>query len=137
MSAVFSAIGAVLGLIGQSKEEAAARKAERARRREMQLESMRHRRDMIAAAQKARAEAVSAATAQGAGTSSGLAGGLAQVQQNLGRGVLANRQDTILANRVFDANIEASNARGLTMIGEAISGFSGIFGSETFKRYYA
>lgn len=135
MSAVFSVIGAVLGFIGQSKEEKEARKAEQARRRQMQLESMRRKREMIRAASRARAEATNAAVSQGAGGSSGLQGGLAGVQNQLGGGLLANRQDTILANRVFDANIAASKARGFSMIGEAIGGFAGVFGSENFARY--
>jgi hypothetical protein len=128
MSAIATVLGSVLGFIGQSKQAKAAKKAERARKRQMELDAMRKRRESIRQAQVARAEAESSAVSQGAGAGSGLAGGLAQITSQQNQNLQYSFQDQQLGERVFKANAQYASAGTLIGIGSGISSLGGAFG---------
>jgi hypothetical protein len=127
--ALFSAVGTVFGVIGSLKQAKAAEKAEEARQQQMKLEAMRRRRESLRQATVARATALSNATNQGAGETSSLAGGLAQITNRAARNVQATNQDEALGNKVFEANKDYARASGLIAIGNGISSLGGVFDS--------
>lgn len=90
------------------KQMAAQRRAEEARRQQMNLDATRRRREMLRQAQVARAQAVSTASNQGASEGSGLAGALGQIEGQTGSNILGLNQNQELGNRIFDANALAS-----------------------------
>lgn len=113
--------------IGAAKQAKASEKAEKARQRMMQLEATRKRREMIREATVARAQAISSATAQGAGEGSALKGGIAQITSRQNRNVLASNQDEDLGNKVFQANRQYAKAGGLIAFGGGISSLGSAF----------
>jgi hypothetical protein len=132
MAAAFTAIGTVLSVIGQMKQAKAAEKAEKARQRQMQLEAMRKKREMIRESVRARAEAQNNAMAQGASGGSGLQGGYGQIQGSAGRNIVANYQDETLSNRIFSANRAYAKAGGLVALGEGVSSLGSVFSGSSF-----
>jgi hypothetical protein len=135
----FSLIGTVLGVVGSLKQAKAIEKGEEARQRQMKLEAMRRRRETLRQANVARATAVSNATNQGAGETSALAGGLAQVTNQAARNVHAINQDETLGNQVFEANKDSARASGLIAIGSGLGSLGGVFSgnADLFQRQFA
>lgn len=124
--AALSAFGTVFGMVGQMKEAKALDKAEKVREQQMSLEANRRRREAIRQSTIARAEAVSNATAQGAGESSALAGGAAGATSMGARNASAATQDQMAGKAVFSYNRDASQARGMQAIGQGISSLGNI-----------
>ena len=135
MAAGLTAIGSILGVVGAMKQAKASAKAEKARQRQMQLEAMRKRRDIVREGVRARSEALSNATSQGGAEGSGLQGGYGQIAGTVNRGLQANVQDESLANTVFKANQSYAKAGGLIAIGQGISSLGSVFGSSNFARF--
>ena len=91
MAAAITAIGGIVSAIGAMKQAKASAKAEKLRERQMRLEAMRKKRELIREGQVARAEALSNATAQGAASSTGLFGGYGQRHLRIDAGFAAKR----------------------------------------------
>ena len=121
MAEAVMAIGGVVGAYGQFTQAKASERAEKLRKRQMNLDAMRKKRELIREGVMARAQAVSAATAQGAGEGSGLAGGVAQVTGQVNRNVLATGQDQQLGNRMFKANQKYAQGGMISAVGSGIS----------------
>lgn len=128
MAMGLAVVGGVISAMGAAKQAKASAKAEKLRERMMQLEAMRKRRELIREGTIAKAQAVSNATAQGAGEGTALQGGIAQVTQQVNRGVLASRQDESLGSGVFKANREYAKAGGMIALGQGISQLGSAFG---------
>lgn len=126
---VLSLVGTVFGFIGQQKELAAMKKQEKARIQQLNLETQRRKRETIRQATVARAEALSNATNQGAGETSALAGGVAQVTNQAGRNIQAANQDYSIGREIFRQNMKIADARGLQSLGAGISNFGSAFGA--------
>lgn len=129
IAGILSAVGSLAGVAGSFLQYSASQKAERARERQMELESQRQKREIIRQAQVARAGATAAAYNQGAQNSSALAGGLSSVTGSAGRNTEAVSQDTELGHRVFAANREASFGGFLSNLGGGISSLGGAVAS--------
>lgn len=124
-----SVIGTVFGTIGSLKQADAAKKAEKARERQLELETQRRKREAIRQAQIARGSAISNATAQGAGNSSALQGGLAQVTNQSARNTQYVNQDLELGKDVFKANRQAADGAGMQALGSGIGSLGGMISS--------
>jgi hypothetical protein len=129
MSAAISIIGVGLSFIGSMKQAKAAEKAEKLRKQQMKLESLREKREIVRRGLTARAEALSNASSQGAGEGSGLQGGIAQAYNQSGRGVLAVNQNEKIGSKIFDANAAYSRAGTLMAAGQGLQTLSSKFQS--------
>lgn len=128
MAMGLSVVGGVISAMGAMKQAKASAKAEKLRMRMMQLEAMRKRREIVREGVIAKAQATSNASAQGAGEGSALAGGLAQVTNQTGRGILASNQDEALGKKMFQTNASYAKAGGMIAIGQGISQLGSAFG---------
>jgi hypothetical protein len=115
------AIGGVVGAFGQFRQAQASERAEKLRKRQMNLEAMRKKREIIREGVMARAQALSAATAQGGAEGSGLAGGYGQITGQVNRNMLATNQDQQLGNRMFKANAQYAQGGMISSVGQGIS----------------
>lgn len=121
MAEAVMAIGGVVGAYGQFTQAKASERAEKLRKRQMNLDAMRKKRELIREGVMARAQALSAATAQGAGEGSGLAGGIAQVTGQVNRNVQATNQDQQLGNKMFRANQSYAQGGMISSVGQGIA----------------
>jgi hypothetical protein len=97
----------------QGKLQAAAteesKKAEALRARQMELDAMRTRREIVRSAVTARSLAIANAFQSGAENSSGLFGGLAQITAEGNRQGLAVNQNLEIGRGIFASNLAMSN----------------------------
>ena len=125
-AAGFSVIGSVLGFVGGFMQANAAKKAEKARKRQMQLEASRRRRDAIRQGMIQRAQVVAAGAATGVSPSdSSVQVGAASATSQAGRGVLAANQDERLGLKVSRANQQFQRGGMIAGIGEGLSSLGG------------
>ena len=129
VGAVLSIVGGVFGYLGQQKMLKEQKKQEKLRAMQLNLETMRRKRETIRQATVARAEATSNAYNQGAGESSALAGGTAQITNQAGRNIVAGEQDRQIGVNIFKSNRKIADAQGQIALGQGISSFGGAFGS--------
>lgn len=132
VAAILSLAGTGMQVYGQMQQAEAAKDAEKLRRRQMNLEAMRAKREQIRRAQVAMATATSNAVAQGAQTSSALAGGKSQISNEAGRNLVAIEQDRKIGSEIFKANERYAEAGktialggGVSALGGAVSSMSG------------
>jgi hypothetical protein len=116
-------------VFGQMQQAEAMKDAEKLRRRQMNLEAGRARREQIRRAQVARASATSNAVAQGAQFSSALEGGKAQVTQEANRNIVAIEQDRKIGSEIFKANERSAEAGKLVALGGGVSSLGGAVSS--------
>lgn len=131
VAGLLSIAGTGLQVWGQMKQAEAAKRAEKLRMRQMDLEASRARREQIRRAQVARAQATASAVTQGAQFSSALAGGQAQVQNEAGRNIVAVNQDQGIGNAIFKANQAYAKGGMITAIGGGVSNLAGAFSSNS------
>lgn len=132
VAALLSLAGTGMQVFGAMKQADAAKDAEKMRRRQMNLEAVRAKREQIRRSQVARASAVANAVTQGAENSSALEGGKAQIANEAGRNMVAIEQDRRLGNNIFKANERYAEAGkwqalggGVSALGGAVSSVSG------------
>lgn len=130
------AAGAAVQYAGQRKAQKGAQRAEQLREAQMNLENARQQRQIARQVAVARAQAISAAASQGAQESSGLAGGLGQIQGQGGSASLASNQNTALGGQMFGANRMISAGQSQASLGSGLSSLGGAFvnNSETIGR---
>lgn len=131
IAGALSIAGSVFGLVGQAKQASAAKKAERLREAQMRLEATRQRREQIRRAQVARSSALAAATNQGAGQSSALMGGMAQVQNDGGRNIVATNQDEAIGAGIFKANRQATTGQWYSSLGNGVANLGAAIGNNS------
>lgn len=95
----------------------ASSKAEAAREQQMNLEAERTKRDTIRRMMAARAEAVSAASNQGASFGSGIQGGIAGITGQGNASINATERAQGLGSAIFSANRDYANAQAQTALG--------------------
>jgi hypothetical protein len=129
--------GLILGVVGQAfslygglKTAKAEKKAEKLRERQMELESLRKKRENFRQGQIQKAEVISNAVSSGAGESSALAGGIAGITGSVNRNNLAVNQDTEIGHSLFKQSRRAATGRGISGIGEGISAIGSLFGGQ-------
>ncbi len=127
VGAVLSIAGGIFGMLGQQKQLKEQKKQEKLRMQQLNLETQRRKRETIRQATVARAEATSNAYNQGAGESSALAGGTAQITAQAGRNVVAANQDYQIGRNIFKSNMKIADAQGQINLGQGISSFGGAF----------
>ena len=140
VSTIISAIGVGLGavstvggVIAAGNQAAATKRAEAARERAMNLDSMRRKREIIRQQELQRAQALSVATAQGQDTGSALGGAYGSISGVAGRnqqGVIQNQEigaDIFAANRAAaDANTMSATFSGLGSLGSGLIKNAGV-----------
>lgn len=126
IAVALSVAGTVAGVVGQYMQYDGAQKAEKARKAQAALEATRARREQIRSMQASRARAIAAATNQGAGESSALAGGLGQIQSLAGRNIVAINQDQEIGNQIYNANQQVTRGGFVTSLAGGISSLGGI-----------
>lgn len=129
IAGLLSLAGTGMQVFGQMKQIEAAKRAEKMRMTQMNLEANRARREQVRRAQVARAQATSNAVAQGAQFSSALEGGKAQVSNEAGRNIQAVTQDQRIGQFIYKANRDAANAQGLQALGGGVSSLGGAISS--------
>lgn len=135
MALAVTAIGGILGAVGAMQQAKASAKAEDARKRQMQLDAIRKRREVVRESVRARSMALSSASSQGAAEGSGLQGGYGKIAGAANRNMSSITQDEALGDKVFDANKAYAKAGGLMALGQGVSSFGSIFSSDNFLRY--
>lgn len=129
VAALLSLAGTGMQVFGAMKQAEAAKDAEKMRRRQMNLEAARAKREQIRRAQVARASAVANAVTQGAENSSALEGGKAQIANEAGRNMVAIEQDRKLGANIFKANERYAEAGKLSALGGGVSSLGGAVSS--------
>lgn len=109
----------------QRDQVAAFRKAENLRKKQMNLDSARRRREIIRQSIIARGMAVNNAANQGAVGGTGLTGGMFEIGGGARRAISQTNQNQGIGAGIFDANLEGGNAQ----MREADAGSIAAFGS--------
>jgi hypothetical protein len=113
-----SAAGLGLQAYSQNQMSEAQEDAEEARKKQMNLDSIRRRREAVREALTARSMALSNATASGAADSSGLQGGYGQIGGRLGQAVSGVNQSEQLGTDIFSANAAYADAASMAYLGQ-------------------
>lgn len=121
IAAAFSIAGSVAGMAGSFMQFKGQEKAEELRKNQMKLEATRARREQVRKVQVDSAKAKAAAWNQGAGTSSALSGGVAQIQNQGNRNVVAISQDEDIGEGMFKANQQIARGGLVSSLGSGIS----------------
>jgi lysyl-tRNA synthetase class II len=129
IAGIFSAAGSVASIFGTMETYKGQQKAEELRKNQMKLEASRARREQVRKTQAATAKATAAAWNQGAGTSSALAGGVAQIRNQGQRNVIAINQDEKIGEGIFDANKQIARGQMMQSLGSGISSLGNAFAS--------
>lgn len=133
MAAAVMAIGTVVSAFGQWKQSDIAKKQEKMRQRQMNLEADRRKREIIREGQRARAMALNNATAQGAAEGSGLQGGYGQIAGQTNNSLLAINQDQSIGNRMFSLAGKYANWGTVSSIGQGVTQLGGIWSDQQKK----
>jgi hypothetical protein len=104
--------GQVKAAQAQRAQAAAFRKAENLRKKQMNLDAARRRREIIRQGIVARGLALNNAANQGALSGSGILGGLFEIGGGARRAVSQTNQNQSIGAGIFNANIEGGNAQG-------------------------
>lgn len=119
-----AAIGAVNQYDAAKDAAKASEKAEKLRKRQMNLDAARRRRQVIREMLIARATSRANAAGQGVqGGDSAVIGGMQQATASAGMNTLAINQSQSIGQGIFSANADYAAAQGRQATGEAISGF--------------
>lgn len=138
LSGLAGIVGTGVSVVGQFQQQAAMKKAEQIRSRQMSLEAMRAQRQALREAQIARAAALSNATAQGAGGGSGIQGGMAQIAGQQNTNILGINQGLSLGQGMFAANRQLAAGQTMSSIGSGIQNFGSFLAQnqQTMNRLY-
>lgn len=118
-----SIAGGAVQYQGQRVAAKASRAAEKLRETQMNLEADRERRTTLRQAQVARSVALSNATAQGAGESSGLEGGMAQVAGQMNTNLQSINQSQQIGAGLFKTGAQEARGKSIAAFGGALSQF--------------
>jgi hypothetical protein len=122
-----SAVGVGLQAYGQNQMAEAQEDAEKSRKKQMQLDTIRRRRQAIREMMQARALSLSNATnATGGAETSGMLGGMFQAQGVASRSITDLNQNLALGTDIFTANARAAQAEGLAYTGSGLKDFGGM-----------
>lgn len=122
---IIGAVGLGLQVYGQMQQTKALKEAEANRKKQLNLDSLRQRREIARNATVAHSQALAAATAQGAAGGSGLQGGYGQIAGRAGQQTVASNQNQEIGNNIFAANTKYYNASVITDIGAGLYSLGG------------
>lgn len=111
--------GAYQQFQGQKAATAASVNAENLRKKQMNLEAERQRRQAIREGVVSRGQAVNNAANQGAEQSSALQGGVAQTTAQAATNITSINQSETIGNAIFDANADLAKAQGQIAMGQS------------------
>lgn len=117
--------GTVMGVVAQNKQADAAEKAESLREKQMSLEAERRQRQIRREQIVARSQALSNATAQGAGEGTGLQGAYGQISGTANNAKVETEQNRSIGAGIFQANAAAARAGGMAATGGGIASLGG------------
>jgi len=119
-----SLVGGFMQYKGQEKMVKAQQKAEKLRERQMNLQAMRERRDVVRQSILARSTALANTTSQGASAegSSALGGAYGQISGDRGRQTVAINQNQRIGQGIFSANRDYFKGTQQVGMGQAVSG---------------
>ena len=120
MAEAVMAIGTVVSVFGQFKQADIAKKQEKLRKRQMNLEAQRRQRDIIREGIRARATASLTLPLRGAAEGSGLQGGYGQITGAMNRNILALGQDQAIGNKMFKRSAQYADYGTVSSIGEGV-----------------
>lgn len=123
LSAAAGVIGTGISAYGMIQQAEGNRRAEALRMRQMNLQAARERRSTVRQSVIARAQALSAATAQGAGQGSGILAGMGNVTSQAAGNVQGINQGQEIGQGMFAANALTSSGQTLASIGGAFRNF--------------
>lgn len=128
-----SVAGGVTSFVGQQKQAAASRRAERLRERQMKLEADRKRREQIRQMLISQGMISNNAANSGVGLgSSGVLGGSAAVGTNTAFNNLGVDQGVDIGAGIFQANRDIASAGGTVAAGQGLQSLGGqLFSSST------
>jgi hypothetical protein len=118
-----AAVGTGVQAYGSMQAAEASQDAEKLRKKQMSLDAMRKRREVLREAMLARSTALSNATAQGAEEGTGLQGGFAQIAGQAASNISHINQSEDIGKGIFDANATAAGAQGIASIGQGAQNF--------------
>jgi hypothetical protein len=121
---VSSIVGGAVSYRGQKDMVKAQKKAEKLRERQMNLQAMRERRDVVRQSILARSTALATTTAQGASApgSSAIGGAYGQISGDKNRQTVAINQNQEIGQGIFKANRQYSEGTLKVGFGQAITG---------------
>lgn len=133
---IISAVGLGLQVYGHMQQTKAQQDAEGQRKKQMNLDTLRSRREVARNALMARSTALASGTAQGAQYGSGMQGGFGQVAGRAGTQTLAGNQNQEIGNNIFSANNRYYQASVMTDFGSGLYSLGGgmIQNSGTYGR---
>ena len=108
MPQALAVIGAVTSVAGTVMSYSASQKARKANEQQQNLATQRQNRSAIREAQLKRAQALNTASQVGAGTGSGIAGGVGSLSSQLGSGLGFSTQMTALSSQITKYQNQAS-----------------------------
>jgi len=119
-----SLVGGFMQYKGQEKMIQAQKKAERLRERQMNLQAMRERREVVRQSILARSTALATTTAQGAAGQGGsaLGGAYGQIGGEAGRQRVAINQNQEIGQGIFRANRQYFSGTQQMGLGQAVAG---------------
>lgn len=117
-------VGGFMQMKGEKKQIEAQKKAEKLRERQMNLQAMRERREVIRQATLARSTALATATSQGAAApgSSGLGGAYGQIAGEANRQKVSINQNEQIGSGIFAANRQYFQGSQQIGAGKAVAG---------------
>lgn len=124
-------VGGYMQYKGQEKQIKAQQKAEKLRERQMNLQAMRERREVIRQSILARSTALAQTTAQGAAApgSSALGGAYGQISGDKNRMTVAINQNQQIGQGIFKANRQYFQGSQQIGMGQAVAGAGQAVGS--------
>lgn len=133
-----SAVGTIAQVGAASQQAAASARAEKLRKQQLTLESMRQRREIVRNSLRARAAALAASTAQGGTGGSGIEGGLGQIQAKAADNTVGVNQGEAIGRGIFDANASYASWGALASFGGGLSSLGGTINdnSDTLSRIF-
>lgn len=133
---ILSAIGTGVSVYGQIKGVQAAKDAEAQRKKQMNLDAMRQRREIIRNQNLARATAISTGANTGAFYGSALPGAEGQIAGRAGNQITGSSQNQEIGNNIFAANRRAFDASIISDFGAGMSSLGNglISNAGTFER---
>lgn len=126
-----SVVGTAVGVYGTIKQGQAMKKAEQLRKKQMDLDATRRRREIVRQATIARSTALANATASGSAQGSGLQGGQASITANAGNQIVQTNQAQEIGAGIFSANAQAAQYGTIASVGQGL----GNLGNSMFNNY--
>jgi hypothetical protein len=129
----FSAIGTGVAVYSAIESNNAANQAEDARKKQMQLDVDRRRREAVRQSQLAQGQALNSAAAQGAEQGSAIKGSIAAISGNAAETIKNNNQNEALGNQLYDANGRRAGWEAFSSVGGGLQNIGSLISNNNIK----